>query len=257
MKGTSEYIAFEYGYLKRFAFIQLSMFPFGIFVYILFSDGIIAIASAILLNAIVAYAFCDMVHSRRKCKNNDFEIVEIATVWSDLGDSYLIRRIDNDYSCDKCNMVFKSHDPKYCPKCGDKSIKIQSIRKTETYYDLTRWHRGFIIVTGGFYALEIWGIYAQLWGMLLISSIFLAILGGVILIDSGIGIIQSKRLEDLRMAYLSDGKKLRKIISSSVECTCNKCNNAIFFKDDKYCKNCGKEGLGPAMFLKDNRIHNL
>jgi len=210
VRGTSEYIAFEYGYLKRFAFIQLSMLPFAIFVLILFSGGIIAIASVILLNVMVAYAILDVVHSRRKCKNNDSETVEIATAWSDLGDSYLIRRIDDDYSCDKCNMVLKSYDPKYCSKCGDRSIKLQSTRKAEMYYCLTTGDLGYIITIGGFYALEIWGIYAQFLEVLLISPIFLAILGGVILIDSRIGIIQSKRLEDLRMAYLSDGKKLGK-----------------------------------------------
>jgi len=195
----------------------------------------------ILLNILVAYTLLDMAYYRHKCKNSDSETIEITVAWSGLFDSYFVRRVDEDYSCDMCKSIFKSYSPNYCTKCGGRSFKLYHMRKTERYYGLTRGYLGFIILIWAFYALELFGVHAQSQELLLASFMLSSALGGVTLIDSGIGVISSKYSENIKMALLGDSKKMNKIILNSDEYTCNKCKNAIFFKDDEYCKNCGKE----------------
>jgi len=241
MEETLEFVAFKYGYLKMFAYIQMVSFVIAIFVILSFQDDMLMLISIVLLNILIAYTYLDILVSRKNCENNDDAMNEIAVSWGGLFDSYFVKRIDDDYICDSCNGSFKSYEPKFCPKCGgDVSLKTSNIKKSEKYYGLTLGSFSVIVICGMFYGLELWAVLTQQIGLFLIAFILPFILGISILVDSGIGSFTTGYSENFKMAHIGDGKKMRKIHIKSVECECSRCKNTIFFKNDKYCKNCGR-----------------
>ena len=256
-----ECTAFEYGYLKRFAYIQMSTFLFAILAWVFFLGNTIAILVLVLLNAVLIYAYVDVLSSRRNCKNNHTEMSEFVVIWRDNWDSYSVEVIDSSYFCDTCKKSFRSHTPNFCSICGSTSFKLQDAGDTKRYYGLTTGYVGIIALIGGFFALELYGIYGQSLELLLCSFIFPAVLGGVIMIDSKISMVKKENSgqsilfkrdpeagmvpmiisNNLNMVHLDNGIKMRKIRFDLSEHKCNECGNIVFFKNDGYCKNCGRE----------------